>query len=124
MGSSKGGKIQGNDSGGYQPEKTQLDPANPPKGNSSYDYVVKPTHYNRGKVETIDLIENAPLNLGTAMKYLDRLDGKPGQAIMQDAEKARWYILREFMRMGWITSEQWHQAVGREVPKDDEDIFS
>ena len=95
-------------------------PVNPPKGVAGYDYVVMPSHYNRGKVETIDLIENAPANLANAMKYLDRHDGKPGATIIHEAHKARWYILREFMRMGYITEKQWHEAVGREVPPDGE----
>lgn len=57
-----------------------------------------PAHYNVGKIEVIDAIEDWGLNfsLGNAVKYIARADhkGKP----VEDLEKARWYIGREIER--------------------------
>lgn len=57
-----------------------------------------PAHYNIGKIEVIDAIEEWGLNfsLGNAVKYIARADhkGKP----VEDLEKARWYIEREIER--------------------------
>lgn len=57
-----------------------------------------PSHYNVGKIEVIDAIEDWGLNfsLGNAVKYIARADhkGKP----IEDLEKARWYIEREIER--------------------------
>ena len=57
-----------------------------------------PNHYNIGKIEVIDAIEDWNLNfsLGNAVKYIARADhkGKP----IEDLEKARWYIEREIER--------------------------
>ena len=57
-----------------------------------------PTHYNFGKIEVIDAIEDWGLNfsLGNAVKYIARADhkGKP----VEDLEKALWYIEREIER--------------------------
>ena len=62
------------------------------------DAVNHPTHYNVGKIEVIDAIEDWGLNfsLGNAVKYIARADhkGKP----IEDLEKARWYIEREIER--------------------------
>ena len=62
------------------------------------DNVSHPSHYNVGKIEVIDAIEDWCLNfsLGNAVKYIARADhkGKP----IEDLEKARWYIDREIMR--------------------------
>lgn len=57
-----------------------------------------PSHYNVGRIEVIDAIEEWGLNfnLGNAVKYIARADhkGKP----IEDLEKARWYIEREIER--------------------------
>lgn len=79
----------------------------------AYDRVTQPAHYNAGAVETIDLNENASANLAAAFKYLDRADRKPGETLERAMGSARWYLLREFLRQGWITLEQWERAVGR-----------
>lgn len=57
-----------------------------------------PSHYNVGKIEVIDAIEEWGLNfsLGNAVKYIARADYK-GNPI-EDLEKARWYIDREIER--------------------------
>lgn len=57
-----------------------------------------PAHYNVGKIEVIDAIEDWGLNfsLGNAVKYIARADhkGKP----VEDLQKALWYIEREIER--------------------------
>lgn len=62
------------------------------------DNVSHPSHYNVGKIEVIDAIEDWGLNfsLGNAVKYIARADhkGKP----IEDLQKARWYIEREIER--------------------------
>lgn len=57
-----------------------------------------PSHYNAGKYEVIDVIEDWSLgfNLGNAVKYIARADHK-GDAVT-DLEKAEWYIRREIER--------------------------
>ncbi len=54
-----------------------------------------PPHYNSGKFEVIDVIEDWNLGfcLGNAVKYIARADHK-GKAL-EDLEKARWYLDRE-----------------------------
>lgn len=53
-----------------------------------------PAHYNTGKIEPIDAIEDWRLgfHLGNAVKYIARAEhkGKP----LEDLEKARWYLDR------------------------------
>lgn len=64
----------------------------------STEMVNHPAHYNVGKIEVIDAIEDWGLNfsLGSAVKYIARADhkGKP----IEDLQKARWYIEREIER--------------------------
>jgi len=57
-----------------------------------------PDHYNVGKIEVIDAIEDWCLNfsLGNAVKYIARADHK-GKAI-EDLEKAAWCLNREIER--------------------------
>ena len=58
-----------------------------------------PTHYNAGKFEAIDVIEDWKLtfNAGSAVKYINRHEhkGKP----IEDLQKAEWYIKREINRL-------------------------
>jgi hypothetical protein len=69
-----------------------------PVVNAEDSAVHHPSHYNVGKIEVIDAIEDWGLNfsLGNAVKYIARADhkGKP----IEDLEKARWYIEREIER--------------------------
>lgn len=58
-----------------------------------------PSHYNSGKIEVIDFIEDQRLgfNLGNTIKYISR-SGKKGDSPYQwltDLLKARWYLERE-----------------------------
>ena len=61
--------------------------------------VVHPTHYNRGKYEAIDVIEDLGLgfNLGNTVKYISRAGHKDN--ILQDLKKALWYLDREIQRL-------------------------
>ena len=67
------------------------------------DNVNHPEHYTRGKIETIDFIEDKGLNfhLGNVVKYISRCGhkksvGKSLQAkALEDLRKARFYLDRE-----------------------------
>lgn len=63
------------------------------------EMVHNPAHYNQGKFETIDVIEDAGFgfNLGNCFKYLHRLPHKNDQPELQlqDIDKAVWYLMRE-----------------------------
>ena len=58
-----------------------------------------PSHYNTGKIEVIDAIEDWKLNFsrGNAVKYIARA-GHKGDEI-EDLKKAAWYIEREIKRL-------------------------
>ena len=70
------------------------------------EQVNHPSHYNSGKIEAIDVIEDWGLNfsLGCVVKYICRADYK-GTTI-QDLEKAAWYLNRETNRRKMDESEQ------------------
>lgn len=61
-----------------------------------------PSHYNTGKIEVIDFIEDQKLSfhLGNAVKYICRAGRKDPAKVLEDLEKAVWYIRRyeEFLR--------------------------
>ena len=65
----------------------------------SKEMVDHPKHYNMGKYEAIEVIEDWELNfnLGNALKYLSRAGHKDD--IIQDLKKAKWYIYREIQRL-------------------------
>ena len=58
-----------------------------------------PSHYNKGKFEAIDVIEDWKLNfnLGNTVKYISRAGHKDD--IIQDLKKALWYLDREIKRL-------------------------
>ena len=58
-----------------------------------------PSHYNMGKYEAIDVIEDWQLNfnLGNTVKYISRAGHKDD--IVQDLKKALWYLEREIKRI-------------------------
>lgn len=64
------------------------------------DAVNHPSHYTRGPVEVIDIIEGFGLNyhLGNVTKYVLRAGHK--NDALEDLKKARWYIDREIERRG------------------------
>lgn len=53
-----------------------------------------PPHYNSGKIEVIDFIEDQKLgfHLGNVVKYVCRAEHKG--KVRQDLEKALWYLQR------------------------------
>lgn len=61
-----------------------------------------PAHYNRhpAGIECIAVIEVFSFNVGAAVKHLWRAGLKPGQPLIQDLQKAVWYIQREIERLG------------------------
>lgn len=58
-----------------------------------------PSHYNQGKFEAIDVIEDWKLNfnLGNTVKYISRAGHKDD--IIQDLKKSLWYLQREINRL-------------------------
>ena len=59
------------------------------------------TGFSNG-AEVIDIAENLTFNTGNAVKYLaraGRVDGRVKGDVLQDLEKARWYINREINRL-------------------------
>ena len=63
-------------------------------------YVDSPPHYNSGKIEVIDFIEdqNLNFNLGNAVKYISRAGKKDPKKFREDLEKAIWYLNRELKK--------------------------
>ena len=61
------------------------------------DNVNHPDHYNRGKIEVIDFIEDKELgfHLGNAVKYISRAGRKNPDKTIEDLRKAVWYINRQ-----------------------------
>jgi hypothetical protein len=58
-----------------------------------------PKHYNEGKYEVIDVIEDWKLtfNTGNTIKYIARARHKGDET--QDLQKAWWYLTRELLRV-------------------------
>lgn len=63
------------------------------------DSVNHPAHYNQGKIEVIDFIEDKHLNFhrGNAVKYIARAGFKDNE--IEDLKKAVWYLEREIGRL-------------------------
>lgn len=59
--------------------------------------VSHPSHYNTGKIEVIEAIEDWGLNFhrGNAVKYTARAGKKDQGKEIQDLQKAVWYLNRE-----------------------------
>lgn len=59
-----------------------------------------PDYYKRGGVEAIDAIEAWGLgfNLGNVVKYIARC-GKKSDKVVEDLQKAAWYLNREIARI-------------------------
>jgi hypothetical protein len=49
--------------------------------------------------EVIDITECLSFNLGNAVKYAARAGKKDPARVVEDLEKARWYITREIERL-------------------------
>jgi hypothetical protein len=71
--------------------REELGMVNPKPVSSSVQH---PSHYNAGKFEVIDVIEDWKLgfSLGNAVKYIARADHKGKE--LEDLKKAAWYVLR------------------------------
>jgi len=56
-----------------------------------------PAHYNTGKIEVIEFIEDQKLSyhLGNAVKYISRAGKKDPAKTVEDLKKAQWYIRRQ-----------------------------
>lgn len=63
------------------------------KPNRIINAIDHPSHYNRGKIEVIDFIEDQGLSfhLGNVIKYVARAGSKDK---LEDLKKARWYLDR------------------------------
>lgn len=61
------------------------------------DNVNHPNHYNTGKIEVIDAIEDWALGfcLGNVVKYIARAGKKDPAKRKEDLKKALWYLQRE-----------------------------
>lgn len=55
-----------------------------------------PSHYNQGRFEVIEVIEDQRLgfHLGNAIKYICRAGKKDPRKLIEDLEKAIWYVRR------------------------------
>jgi hypothetical protein len=63
----------------------------------SGDAINHPAHYNQGKIEVIEFIEDKKLgfHLGNAVKYISRAGKKDPAKEIEDLKKAVWYIERQ-----------------------------
>lgn len=61
------------------------------------DLVNHPSHYNFGKIEVIEAIEDWKLSFhrGNAIKYIVRAGKKNSATEIEDFKKAIWYLNRE-----------------------------
>lgn len=75
-------------------------------GEENSEKVNHPSHYNTGKIEVIDAIEDWKLgfNAGNAVKYIARAPHK-GKNV-EDLKKAAWYIAREIARLEGAIEEE------------------
>lgn len=64
-----------------------------PKDDKRTFDAINPKHYNQGKIEVIDFIEDQQLGFheGNVVKYVCRYKVKNG---IEDLKKARWYLER------------------------------
>lgn len=65
------------------------------------DVVAHPQHYNQGKIEVIEFIEDKKLNYhrGNAIKYISRAGIKNKSKEIEDLRKAIWYLQREIEQL-------------------------
>ena len=63
------------------------------------DPINHPAHYNSGKYEVIDVIEdwNLGFHLGNVVKYVARAGKKNDE--LEDLKKARWYLDRKISKL-------------------------
>jgi len=65
------------------------------------DNVNHPAHYNTGKIEVYDFIEDKELNYcrGNVVKYIARAGIKNKETEVEDLKKALWYLNKEIKRL-------------------------
>lgn len=65
------------------------------------DNVNHPAHYNFGKIEVIDFIEQQHLgfHLGNSVKYISRAGRKDPAKTIEDLKKAVWYLNRQIEKL-------------------------
>ena len=63
------------------------------------DAVDRPSHYNTGKIEVIDYIEDQQLGFheGNVVKYVSRARHKGKE--LEDLKKAEWYLQRRIAEL-------------------------
>ena len=68
------------------------------------DPVNHPAHYKLGSIEVIDAIDSWKLgfSLGNAVKYIARAGKKDPAKLLEDLQKARWYLDREIARLSAV----------------------
>lgn len=83
------------------------------------DHVNHPPHYNQGRIEVIEFIEdqNLGFHLGNSVKYICRAGKKPGTDEVVDLEKAIWYLRR---RLELVRAARSNEPVRRpnEMPQE------
>lgn len=73
----------------------------PPLGRRPFldtpDAVNHPSHYNTGRIEVAEMIEDQQLgfHLGNVVKYICRAGRKDPAKTVEDLKKARWYLDRQ-----------------------------
>lgn len=72
-------------------------------GEINLSNVNHPEHYNKGKIEVIDIIESLDLgfHLGNAIKYIARAKHKGKET--EDINKAIWYLERYLQ---WVRGQK------------------
>lgn len=80
------------------------------------DNVNHPKHYNKGRIEVIEFIEDQRLgfHLGTVVKYVCRAGKKDPAKKIEDLEKAVWYLRRKI--------ELWKAREARKSPRRPNDM--
>ena len=71
------------------------------------DNVNHPYHYNSGRIEVIDFIEDKGLgfHLGNAVKYISRAGRKNPDKTIEDLRKAAWYLNRQIERLECVEND-------------------
>lgn len=61
------------------------------------DNINSPKHYNQGRIEVIEFIEDKKLDyhLGNVVKYVSRAGIKDPNKEIEDLQKAAWYLARK-----------------------------
>lgn len=70
------------------------------------DPVNHPEHYTSTGIEVIDIIESfaLPYHLGNTIKYILRAGKKDPNKVIEDLQKARWYLDRYITRLQGATT--------------------